>query len=110
MNALTRKGRSRSKREQSTAAKPPTVPDTKPREPFVDVGLQRWTREREEWTTPPPNYERKPRPPISPSQRNVEAGEVLDVLLLPTTHQRLPRRVPLSEFIPILQDVREVSN
>lgn len=109
MSAFARKGHNRSKRDQSSSAKHPRVSDTKSSEPFFNVGLHRWARERKEWTSPPPDYVPKQKQLVSPAQRDADAEELYNALLTPNQYP-LPRRVPLSELIGILQEVREVSS
>lgn len=106
MSALSRKGRSRSKREPEKPLPPPHRPP-QPREPFVNLGLHRWERQRQEWTTKDPNYvpKRTPRPPLSELEADAEQ---IYAALLTQNYQPLPRRVPLGELITVLQEVREL--
>lgn len=107
MSAFGRKGGSRSKRDP--AARPSAEASSDPPPPFVNVGLDRWTRERDRWTSPPNGYVKPPPPPdLPPDRRPADADDLYSALLTPD-YAPLPRRVPLSELIIVLQEVRELS-
>lgn len=108
MSALARKGHSRFKRDHKSSGRAGGAGDARVREPFVDLGLQHWTNERDDWLSAPPNFVPKPKTPVSQSQRDADAEELYNALLTPN-YQPLPRKVPLSELVGILQEVRELS-
>lgn len=115
MNALGRKGRSRSKRElkptKPLRATPPPRPfheaDSAHREPFVNHGLAKWNEDRLAWTATKSDYVPKRTPPPAPEDQAADTQDLYAALLTPN-YQPLPRKVPLGELIVILQDVREL--
>lgn len=107
MSALGLKGQSRSKRDSNTSTKAPLVGDSKPPEPFVNTGLEYWKREHEKWVTRPPGFVRKTPQQVSPQTHEAQIEEIHHALVI-SPNCTLPRKIPLSQLIEILQDVREL--
>lgn len=105
MNALGRKGRSRSKREAKDPPRPVVQADSQPTQTFVNVGLRRWHQQRHDWTSKHPDYIPKRTPTPPPEDRYADSEDLYAALLTPN-YQPLPRHVPLAELIVILQEVR----
>ncbi|CDF40842.1 unnamed protein product [Chondrus crispus] len=117
INALGRKGRSRSRKrdiKSNRSLKSDTPPrlsmqsSPPPQEPFVNHGLDKWNKDRLAWTATGPDYVPKRPPPSSPQNQLADAQELYNALLRDQYHP-LPRSVPLGEFIGILQHIREES-
>lgn len=113
MNALNRKGRSRVKRESRPTPRPTVQDDSastyynQSKEPYVNVNLQRWNKTREEWTSKPVGKVIKRTPLPKPSEKEADA-ERLYTAILHASCEPLPRQIPLSELIAILQKTREL--
>lgn len=91
----------------------------------VNDGLARWNRQRQQWLTPVNSSasstasssavttsrrggRQHHKQQLSSAQRQAQTEE-LYVSLLSPHHQKLPRRVPLSELVTVLKQVREMT-
>lgn len=109
MHAIARKCNPRFKREQKGgAANNSASTNSKLSKPFVNVGLDTWNQARQEWLTPPPSYVPKPKPPYTTDQRAADIDHVYQSLVN-LEYSVFPRRIPLAEFVDLLQDVREMT-
>lgn len=108
MNVIARKCSPRFKREQKGTANNSGNTDSKMSKPFVNVGLDTWNQARQEWLTPPPSYVPKPKCPPAPDQRAADVDHVYQSLVN-LEYSVFPRRIPLAEFVDLLQDVREMT-
>lgn len=106
MNVIANKCNLRFKRESSNETKPSQGHGTQPMKPFVNDGLNRWEQARQQWLTPLSNYVPKPKQAASVDQRAADVTHVYQSLVNPNYHP-LPRKIPLAEFVDVLQDVRD---
>lgn len=108
MNVIARKCSPRFKREHKANADNSSGEDSRLSKPFVNIGLDRWNKARQEWLTQPSSYTPKPKYPTSADQRATDVEHVYQSLVSAES-SIFPRKIPLAEFVDLLQDVREMT-
>jgi hypothetical protein len=72
---------------------------------FVNHGLKRWERMREEWVTPPPGQSSRPKKEIK--AKEIELEDVITRIFESGYGGQLPQPLALGQMVDILTDFWE---